>query len=131
MNPKKIWANLAVSDLARTTKFYNALGFKPNGKYSVTKELTSFLVGEDDFVLGFFLKEVFENKMKIKVADIKNGIEVMFTLAAESKDQVNQWAKEVEIAGGKIISKPEEFGQGYYGFVFSDPDGHTFNVFYM
>ena len=131
MNPKKIWSNLAVSDLDRTTKFYNALGFKPNGKNSVTKELTSFLVGDNNFVLHFFLKEVFETKMKIKIANTSNAIEVMFTLSAESKDQVDKWTKEVETAGGKIISKPIVFGEGYYGFVFSDPDGHTFNVFYM
>lgn len=23
------------------------------------------------------------------------------------------------------------FGEGFYGFVFADPDGHTFNAFYM
>lgn len=69
--------------------------------------------------------------MKIQIADKKNGIEVMFTLAAESKGEVDKWVKEVEKAGGKIISKPEEFGETYYGFVFSDTDGHTFNVFYM
>lgn len=44
MKPTKIWSNLGVSDLKRTTEFYNALGFKPNGKHSVTKELTSFLL---------------------------------------------------------------------------------------
>ena len=131
MKPKKIWSNLGVSDLKRTTKFYTALGFKPNGKHSVTKELTSFLVGDDDFVMHFFLKDILETNMKVKIADTKNAIEVMFTLSAESKDQVDKWAKEVEKAGGKIISKPEEFGEGYYGFVFADPDGHTFNVFYM
>ena len=131
MKPAKIWSNLGVSDLERTVKFYNALGFKPNGKHSVTKELTSFLVGDDDFVMHFFLKDILETNMKVKIADTKNAIEVMFTLSAESKDQVDKWAKEVEKAGGKIISKPEEFGEGYYGFVFADPDGHTFNVFYM
>jgi predicted lactoylglutathione lyase len=131
MKPKKIWSNLGVSDLKRTTEFYNALGFKPNGKHSVTKELTSFLVGDDDFVMHFFLKDILETNMKVKIADTKNAIEVMFTLSAESKDQVDKWAKEVEKAGGKIISKPEKFGEGYYGFVFADPDGHTFNVFYM
>jgi len=56
MKPKKIWSNLGVSNLDRTAKFYNALGFKPNGKYSTTKELTSFLVGDNDFVMHFFLK---------------------------------------------------------------------------
>ena len=131
MKPKKIWSNLGVSDLKRTTEFYNALGFKPNGKHPVTKELTSFLVGDDDFVIHFFLKDILETNMKVKIADTKNAIEVMFTLSAESKDQVDKWAKEVEKAGGKIISRPEEFGKGYYGFVFADPDGHTFNVFYM
>ena len=131
MKPKKIWSNLGVSDLKRTTEFYNAIGFKPNGKHSVTKELTSFLVSDDDFVIHFFLKDVLESNMKIKIADTKKAIEVMFTLSAESKDQVDKWAKEVEQAGGKIISRPEEFGEGYYGFVFADPDGHTFNVFYM
>jgi predicted lactoylglutathione lyase len=128
MNPKRIWSNLGVSDLERTTKFYTELGFKPNGK---SKELTSFLVGDDGFVMHFFLKDILETNMKVKIADAKNAIEVMFTLSAESKDQVDKWAKEVEKAGGKIISGPEEFGEGYYGFVFADPDGHTFNVFYM
>ena len=131
MNPKKVWTNLGVSDLKRTTEFYNALGFRPNGKHSVTKELTSFLVGDDDFVMHFFLKDVLETNMKVKIADTKSAIEVMFTLSAASKDHVDKWAIEVEKAGGKIVSRPEEFGEGFYGFVFADPDGHTFNVFYM
>lgn len=131
MKPKKIWANLGVSDLKRTTEFYNALGFKPNGKHSITKELTSFLVGDDEFVIHFFLKDVLETNMQVKIADTKNAIEIMFTLSADSKNDVNKWAQEVEKAGGKIISRPKDFGEGYYGFVFADPDGHTFNVFYM
>jgi uncharacterized protein len=131
MKPKKIWSNLGVSDLKRTTEFYNALGFKPNGKHSVTKELTSFLVGDDDFVMHFFLKDILKTSMKGEIADLVNDNEVLYTLSAESKEQVDDWAKEVERAGGKIISKPEEFGKGYYGFVFADPDGHRFNVFYM
>ena len=128
MNPKKIWANLAVSDLDRTTKFYTELGFRSNGS---SKELTSFFVGDDDFVIHFFLKDIIETNMKVKFADTKNAIEVMYTLSAESKDQVDEWAREVEKAGGTVRSRPEEFGEGYYGFVFADPDGHTFNVFYM
>ena len=128
MNPKMIWSNLAVSDLERTTKFYTELGFKPNGS---SKELTSFFVGEDDFVMHFFLKDILKTSIKGEITDSQNANEVLFTLSAESKDQVDNWAKEVERAGGKIISKPEEFGKGYYGFVFADPDGHKFNVFYM
>jgi predicted lactoylglutathione lyase len=131
MNPKKIWANFAVSDLERTTKFYTALGFKPNGIHSSTKELTSFLFGEDDFVIHFFLKEILKTSIKGEITDSQKANEIIFTISAKSKDQVDNWEKEVEKAGGKIISTPEEFGKGYYGFVFADPDGHRFNVFYM
>ena len=128
MNPKRIWSNFAVNDLERTTKFYTELGFKSNGN---SKELTSFLVGENDFVMHFFLKDMLETNTKIQIANSQNSNEIIFTLSAESKDEVNNWAKEVERAGGKIVSEPEEFGKGYYGFVFADPDGHKFNVFFM
>src|SRR5829696_3738242 len=128
MNPKKIWSNLAVRNLDSTTKFYTELGFKSNGR---SNELTSFFVGEDNFIMHFFLKDVLEANIKIEMADSQKLNEVVFTLSAESKDQVDNWEKEVERAGGKIISKPEEFGKGYYGFVFADPDGHRFNVFFM
>lgn len=128
MNPKKIWSNLAVSDLERTTKFYTLLGFKPNG---ISKELTSFCVGKDDFVMHFFLKDILQANMKVEIANSQNVTEVLFTLSAESIQQVDNWEKEVENAGGEIISRPKAFGKGYYGFDFADPDGHRFNVFYM
>lgn len=129
MDPKMIWSNLAVSDLARTTKFYTELGFRPNGPHN--KELTSFLVGEKDFVMHFFLKDILKASIHGELTDTQKSNEVVFTLSAKSKEQVDNWAEEVKRAGGKLVSKPEEFGKGYYGFVFADPDGHKFNVFYM
>jgi predicted lactoylglutathione lyase len=131
MKPQKIWCNLGVNNLDRTAKFYQALGFKPNGKHFTTKELTSFLVGNDNFIMHFFLKDILKTAMKGELTDTESSNEIIFTLAAQTKHEVDDWAKEVEAAGGKIISKPEAFGAGYYGFVFADPDGHKFNVFYM
>ena len=128
MKPKQIWANLTVEDLERTTKFYTELGFRSNGS---SKELTSFLVGKNDFVIHFFLKDILKSNIKGEIADLKYGNEIIFTLWADTKEEVNNWQKEVEKAGGKIVSGAEEFGEGYYGFVFTDPDGHKFNVFHM
>lgn len=129
MNPKKIWANLAVSDLDRTTKFYTEAGFKFNGQND-SIGLTSFLFGENNFVIHFFLKDKLRTGMQGEIADLKNGNEIIFTLSAESREEADKWAKEIEKAGGTLVSQPEEFGKGYYGFVFADPDGHKFNVFY-
>jgi len=128
MNPKMIWANFAVSDLARTTRFYTELGFKSNG---TSEELTSFKFGDDDFIIHFFLKDIFEKNIKGKIVDSHTSNEIIFTISAHGKAQVDDWAKEVEKAGGTLISQPEEFGKDYYGFIFADPDAHRFNVFYM
>lgn len=128
MNPKKIWANLAVSDLDRTTKFYTELGFKFNGR---SEELTSFVIAENEFVMHFFLKDILKASIMGEITNSHQSNEVVYTLSAESKEQVDGWAKEIEQAGGKLISHPEAFGKGYYGFVFADPDGHKFNVFFM
>ena len=128
MKPKKIWANFGVDNLDRTTKFYTDLGFKQNG---ASKELTSFFAGEDDFIIHFFLKNILKPNIKGEIADLTLGNEIIFTLSAGSKDEVDNWVKEVKKAGGTIVSEAEEFGKGYYGFVFADPDGHKFNVFFM
>jgi len=125
---KKIWANLGVDDLERTTRFYSEIGFKLNG---TAKDLTSFGIGEDNFVINFFLNDVLRTAIKGELADLKNGNEMIFTLGVDSKKAVDDWEEGVARVGGNIISRPEEFGEGYYGFVFSDPDGHKFNVFFM
>lgn len=128
MNTKKIWANFGVTDLERTTKFYQQLGFKHNG---VSDQLTSFFFGDEKFIIHFFLKDALEPGMMGAIIDTKAGNEIIFTLSADTREEVDSWAKEVQEAEGTLISNPEEFGAGYYGFVFADPDGHKFNVFYM
>lgn len=128
MQPSMIWANLGVTDLDRTTAFYTKLGFTPNGR---SEELSSFLFGEKGFVIHFFLKEALLSNVKTGLADLSKGNEVVFTLWADSRYSVDQWEKEVQAAGGTIVTPAEAFGPGYYGFLFSDPDGHKFNVFHM
>lgn len=128
MKPKKIWANFSVQNLERTTTFYKQLGFKHNG---ASEQLTSFFFGDDNFIIHFFLREVLEPAMKGPIVNATGANEIIFTISADSKKEVDNWEKEIQQAGGIIISRPEEFGKNYYGFVFADPDGHKFNVFYM
>jgi predicted lactoylglutathione lyase len=131
MRPTKIWANLAVKDVANTRSFYTALGFKSNEGHNKAKELCSFLIGDDDFVVHFFANDPFKDATKGEVADLALGNELIFTLWAESTAEADAWATEVRNAGGAIFSEPAKFGKGYYGFGFSDPDGHKWNVFHM
>lgn len=131
MKPKMIWANLAVADLERTQKFYEAIGCTPNNPHT-SNELVSFFFGENNFVIHFFLKNILETNVKgVSFGNSQTSNEIIFTVSAETNDQVDQWASEVKKAGGTIVSEPESFGNNYYGFVFADPDGHKFNVFKM
>ena len=128
MKTRKIWANLAVKDLSRTREFYNSLGFKPNGM-NESQELVSFFFGDDNFIMHFFTEEKFKLDLKGLVPDPKQSNEVVFSLSADSKQEVDDWAKKVIESGGTIFSEAANIGKGYT-FGFSDPDGHKFNVLY-
>ena len=133
MKTKKIWANLAVKDVEQTRKFYNELGFKSNEGKHQSAELTSFLVGEDDFVIHFFAEDSvqFQTSINGEIADLTQGNEVMFTLSADSRQEVDEWAKAVKDAGGTLFSEPQTImNNKWYGCGFADLDGHKFNVFY-
>lgn len=135
MKTKKIWANLPVENVEETRRFYLEIGFKPNSPPDA-EDIASFLVGEDDFVLHFWNKQRFEQSVHGNAADLSQGNEIIFTLSADSKDEVDRWVDEVREAGGTIFFDPRESEDplytehGYYSCGFSDPDGHKFNVFY-
>ena len=121
MEPKLIWANLASIDLERTTQFYSELGFTPFGR---TEEMTSFYFSQHKFVINFFPIANMETFTKSKMVNLEN--EVIFSISAESKEEVDQWYKKVKQAGGTIYAEPEPYQDGYT-FGFADPDGHKFN----
>ncbi|MCF8716325.1 VOC family protein [Joostella atrarenae] len=131
---KKIWANLGVENIVRTKTFYQSLGFELNGNPS--DDLVSFFFGADNFVIHFFKKEKLESSLEGKSADLNIGNEVMFSMAAESKDEYNRWVTQISKAGGSIlfdsnVDRKEFYDEnGFFVCVFVDPDGHKFNLLY-
>jgi predicted lactoylglutathione lyase len=131
---KMIWANIAVKDTGRTRKFYKALGFKPNEPDdSSNAVLASFLFGEKDFVIHFFAEDALREAIKTDLTDTSSSNEVIFSLSADGREEVDEWAAKVRDAGGTVFSEPQEFSPKmidgtFYGCGFADPDGHRFNV---
>ena len=128
MKAKMIWANFSVEDANRTKQFYTQLGIKPNGANKDSK-LVSFLFGDDDFVIHFF--ERGSQIDEYLTAGSKNGSEIIFTLSAESEQEIKEWVKKIKAAGGTIFQEAGRDGTGHFSFGFSDPDGHKFNVLLM
>jgi uncharacterized protein len=124
MKPKMIWANFSVKDVKRTNEFYTELGFTPNGLNNYPK-LASFLFGKSDFVIHFFEQG---SQIDEFLPAVSKTSEVIFTLSATSKAEVNEWMDKVKRAGGEILNEAGRDQTGHYGFMFADPDGHRFNV---
>jgi predicted lactoylglutathione lyase len=127
MKATKIWANFSVKDAQRTHEFYTQIGFTPTNSNRPPK-LASFLFGENNFVIHFF-----EHGSQIDeyLPPGVTGSEIIFTLSAETEQDVNQWLDKVKKAGGKVFSEPRRDEANYYGFTFADPDGHKFNILLM
>ena len=127
MRAKKIWANFSVKDASRTNQFYTQLGFTPN-KANNDPKLASFFFGDDDFVIHFFEEGT---QIDEYLPPGQKTSEIIFTLSAESEEEVKEWSDKVKDAGGTIFHEMGRDETKYYGFAFADPDGHRFNVLLM
>ena len=78
-----------------------------------------------------FTEAVFNTFTGNKTADAKQASEVLLSIDAESKAEVDEMAKKAESAGGTIFSKPAEHQGWMYGCGFADLDGHRWNMLYM
>ena len=128
MKAKKIWGNFSVKDAKRTNQFYRELGFTPN-KPNNDPKLASFLFGDDDFVIHFF--EQGSQIDEYLTSGSNTTSEIIFTLSAETEEEVKEWAEKVRNAGGIIFQEVGRDETNHYGFSFADPDGHRFNVLLM
>ncbi|MCC5906829.1 MAG: VOC family protein [Balneolaceae bacterium] len=126
---RQVWANLPVKDVKRTRKFYDNLGFKLNGDHK-SGHLVSFFAGSDNLIIHFFQVDMFKEASGGDVADLSKGNEIMYTIGANSRQEVDTWAEQVVKAGGRVFAKPVELQSPWYGCGFADPDGHKWNVFY-
>jgi predicted lactoylglutathione lyase len=77
-----------------------------------------------------FAEDTFRVFTGSEITDTAQSTEVLLSVDAESKEEVDEMARKVAGAGGVIFGEPG--GEDWmYGFGFSDLDGHRWNVLYM
>lgn len=128
METRYIWGNLVSSDLRKTAAFYTALGFKRNDA-AEDGQFASFVFGQSNFIINFFTEERLSKQVNGGLSIPRNANEIIFSLSADSREDVDKWAEKVKSANGTIFSEPQNYEQGYT-FGFADPDNHKFNVLY-
>ena len=128
---KDLWINLPVKDLAKSKEFFTQLGFSFNTKYGNTDVSAGLVIGTKNIVVMLFAESAFEKFTKNKITDTKQSTEVLFSIDAESREEVDEIAKKVVKAGGTIYGQPGENQGWMYGCGFCDLDEHRWNVLYM
>ena len=123
-----IFVNLPVTDVARSTAFYEALGFEKNDKFS--SEQASGMVWSDAIHVMLLDHAFYATFTEKKIIDAKTTSGVLNCLSFDSKEAVDAIHKAAKDAGGSEPRAIED--QGFmYGGAFEDPDGHTWETMWM
>ena len=125
---KQIFINLAVKDLQKSMDFYAALGFSNNPQFS--DDTGKCMVWSENIFVMIMTHEKFKTFATKPIADTKSNIAGLFSLSVDSIDEVNNILYNGLNSGG---TEPHEMRD--YGFMqqrtIEDPDGHTWEIFYM
>lgn len=115
---------LGVSDLERSTRFYEALGWR-RSPASVDGEV-AFLAG-GTVALGLFGRDELAADAGVELAPV-GAAAVALAMNLPSVEAVDGTFATAEAAGAAITKAPERAEWGGYSGYFSDPDGHLWEV---
>lgn len=126
---KMIFINLPVTDLARATTFYEAIGAVKNPQFS--DETGSCMVFSETIHTMLLTHDKFRQFTPKKIADAKTSSEVLICLSADSRDAVDEVVGKANAAGGSADPGPKQDYGFMYSRSFEDPDGHIWEVAWM
>lgn len=129
---KELWLNLPVKDLNRSREFFGKLGFAFHPRHEGSDEMAGLVIGDQKVLVMLVPEVTFRRYTGQEIADTSQGTEVLFSIDAASREEVDELVRKAEEAGGHVFGRPKPAGGGWmYGAGFADPDGHRWNVLYM
>lgn len=128
---KQIYINLPVGDLAKSTAFYEALGFAKNPTFS--DEKASGMMWSDNIVVMLlshdFYKRFIGNK---QIADTATTSSALLALSLDSKEAVQQFADTAKANGGNYYAVDMGIeSDAMFSYEVEDPDGHVWEPLWM
>lgn len=125
---KMIFINLPVTDVARSTAFYSALGFTRNPAFS--NDVASAMEWSDAIKVMLLDPAFYATFTNKPIADAHATSGALYCLSFDSRDGVDAITTAARESGGREVRAIED--QGFmYGGAFEDPDGHTWETMFM
>ncbi|KIG17532.1 Glyoxalase family protein [Enhygromyxa salina] len=125
---RKLFVNLAVSDLSRSMSFFRKLGFEFEPRFT-DENAACMIVSEEAFVM-LLVRKYFQTFTKKELCDTSRQTEALLALSCESREEVDALVATAVAAGGAHAMDPQDLGF-MYGWSFYDPDGHHWEVMWM
>ena len=126
---KLIFVNLPVTDLARSTAFYEALGAARNPQFS--DDTASCIVLSETIHVMLLTGDKYRQFTRKPIADAHATSEVLLCVSEESREEVDRVVECAARAGGRADPGPVQDHGFMYGRSFEDPDGHHWEVMWM
>ena len=126
--PRLIFVNLPVAHLPRAMRFYEALGFTNEPRF--TDDTAACMVWSD----AIFVMLLTHDKWKtftIRPIPAKDSSEVMLALSLDSRDEVDRIAEAAGANGGTADVNPVQDHGFMLNRSFADPDGHVWEPMWM
>ena len=126
---RMIFVSLPVSDLARATAFYEAVGAARNPQFS--DHTASCMMFSDTIYAMLTTHDKFRQFTPRQIADARTTSQVLLCLSADSREAVDDMVGKATGAGGTADPSPKEDYSFMYGRSFEDLDGHMWGVTWM
>jgi predicted lactoylglutathione lyase len=124
-----IFVNLPVADLAASRAFYEAVGFTNNPQFSDDTALCMVL--SDTIYAMLLTHEKWKSFTSKAIPDAHASAQVMLAINFDDRAAVDAVTEAAGKAGGKADPNPVQDHGFMYGRDFEDPDGHTWEAFWM
>ena len=126
---KMIFVNRPVTDLPRSMKFYEAVGFTNNPQF--TNEQAAAMMWSDTIVVMLLTHDFWKTFTDKQIPDARSVAQVLLCLSQDSQDAVDAIVDKAVAVGGRSDPTPKQDMGFMYGRSFEDPDGHIWENVYM
>src|SRR5215475_15444375 len=115
---KLIFVNLPVSDLARATAFYQAIGAVKNTQFC--DDTASCMVFSETIHAMLMTHDKYRQFTTKKIVDAKTSSQVLLCISADSRAEVDDVVGKAKAAGGVLDASPVDEYDFMYGRSFED-----------
>jgi len=124
-----IFISLPVSDVDRSTAFYQAIGAVKNKAFS--DHSVSCMAFSDTINAMLMTHEKYRQFTTRTIADARTTSGALICLFVDSRQAVDDMIGKAKAAGGNLDPSPVDNFDFMYGRSFEDPDGHMWGVSWM